>query len=182
MSLWARYKWANREYYLDDNDVSWLARALWGETGKNGSEEAMTAVAFCMMQRYLRWPGSENKWPFWYQFVRAFSQPVNPAWSDPNGAFARKYPRLCTPARMRRREKIQTCPWQDVPVNAKRIAGAFGAGYFLVSPCPDAVNFGAAGLVKRQKKTGINIGDNVFLGPEMDKGIRWIDGSLEIIL
>ena len=181
MSLWATYRWGDRSCALDDIDIMWLAKSLWGECGKGGEFEDMLAVACCMMQRYLRWKRANVEWGTFSSFVRAFSQPVNPIWVDPSPYRRRKYPKLCTPARLRRRRTICNAPWVDVPRAPKLVAMGFGCGMYA-SPVPDAVNFGAAALIKRQGRKGINLGGNVFIDPSQDKGIKWTKGSLEIII
>lgn len=181
MNMFAIYRWGDAQYKLDEVDVFWLAKSLWGECGKNASNEDMLAVSSCMMQRYLRWPKAQLRWPSFMSFVRAFSQPVNPLWSSPSVDRRAKYPRLCSATRLKRRRRIRDAAWVDVPQRAKKLALAFACGVFD-SPCPDAVNFGAEGLIRRQKKSGINIGGNVFIDESQDKGIKWLPGSLEIIV
>lgn len=178
MSLWAKYRVRDRVYCLNDTDVIWLARALWGECGSNAEPDEYMAVAFCMMQRYLRWPTRNPRWPTFWQMMRRFSQPINPIWIRPSEKRRKRYPEACSRKRLRRRKKISTRDWRMIPALPKRAALTFACG-FAASPVPFAVDFGADWLVKRQGKQGVNIGDNVFLDNSQTK-IKFKPGVIQV--
>ena len=168
----------SRQYQLTSCDVNWLARSMWGECGPKAKDKAYNAVAYCMLQRFMRWP-VWGKWDSFAQFVRAFSQPVNPKWSDPDGEFAAKWPKLFSEAHLKRRDIIQTRPWGLVPEPPKKAAVLFAVG-LADNPVPDAINFASRALIKRQGRTGITIGGNTFIDDTQDK-MRWRPGKVEIV-
>jgi hypothetical protein len=146
-----------------------LAKSLWGENGKEMTEEEAGAIAWSMMNRFLlvdyRW--QKAGWSF-ERFITEFSQPVNPDWLDPSGALCQRWPEHCTPAKISRRRTIQVASWktvQRVSPDGVKYAQAFQEGD-LPNPFPEPVyDFAAASVVVRQNRPGpgINIGGNVFI-------------------
>lgn len=158
-----------RSYALGTEDVIWLAKSLWGECDSR-SERECGAVAWTMLQRWMRWGNADVRasyWPTFKHFVRAFSEPVNPRKLDQG-----------EPAVRARRAKIQGASWAEIPASARNYAVAFAEGK-LPNPVPAAVDFAANWLVSKQGKTGLTIGGNTFLFPE-ESGQRWLPGSVGV--
>lgn len=178
--MFVKVKTKFKTYELTANDVLWLARALWGECGRKADDQAYWAVAYCMLQRFMRWDGPRSRWPDWASFIRAFSQPVNPKWSNPGSALCKRFPRLCSRLRIKRRRTISECPWERLPRPAKRAAMLFAIGE-ADNPVPDAVDFGSRGLIRRQGKTGVTIGGNTFID-ESATDTTWQPGPVDLKL
>ncbi len=170
---WATFHCSDRSYTLDDRDVLWLAKSLARETR---DELGRAACAYTMLQRFLRWTG--KRWESFYDLIRAFSQPVNPIWADPESAKCRQYPEACEESRIERRRITQAWKWDEIPQGARDVAVAFAAGH-LANPTPDAVDFASVGLVRRQGKTGTTIGGNTFLDAEQANG-PWRSGRVTV--
>jgi hypothetical protein len=63
---------------MTNEDISWMARSMWGEAGEDRKHCA--AVAWTEMNRYLLNPGRFGATTF-TSAIRGFSQPVNPKWA-----------------------------------------------------------------------------------------------------
>lgn len=147
----------SRTYTPDDRDVFWLAKSLYREST---SEAGRVAAAWCMMQRFLRWPG--GRWATWTDMMRAFSKPINPIWADPDSAKCQKFKADCTPELIALRQKIQGWQWEDIPWTARKVALEFSQGRWG-SPVPSAVDFASKTSVSNQGKIGVTIGGNTFI-------------------
>lgn len=155
------------EYTPSQNDLEWLAKSLYMESK---TREGRIACAYCMIQRFMRWPG--KRWNRWAEFLRAFSTPINPIWADPTTAKCMQYPENCTPSMVSRRKKIQEWTWLDIPTDVRNLTLEWASGQ-LNNHVPNAVNFSSEALVKRQGKTGVTIGGNTFLEPSQDSLSGW---------
>lgn len=169
-----------RSYILSDEDIEWLARALWGECGAVPTKKEAGAVAWTMFLRFFRWPGS--RWSSFQKLIRAFSQPVNPLWIDPDGGKCLTYPQYCTPTHIARRRKITYTPWLEVPFSCKNFAWMFAAG-FLDSPLSqDYVDFAST---PKAVKYGYPIDGNYFLTVQnlrdyYNDSTNWIPGEVGV--
>jgi hypothetical protein len=175
----AIYQHDDIAYEFTNQDIETLARALWGECGENAPYDHYAAVAWAMMQRWLRWPGGKGveRWPTFSQFMRAFSQPINPAWAR-GGAKAKANPEYATEAMLQRREKITNTPWQGIPGPPKLAAILFNNGQ-LANPVPDAIDFAAQSLVRKKGLEGETIGGNTFISARSDPW-KWSAGGVTV--
>ena len=165
----------SKKYTLTDMDILWLARSLWGEGGNPIGRREASAVAWCMMNRFLMWP--KGRWRTFTEFMRAFSQPINPLWTDPTSSKCIAHPEACTSDRIARRRRIQGAAWDDLPFSAKLYATGFAQGnLFQVLP-DDVVDFAACKVVRNQGKVGIDVGGNCFLRKH-ETDMNWLKGPV----
>jgi hypothetical protein len=126
----------DKTYRLTDNDLLWLARALVGEVGASGwsdrdKQRGGAAVIWALAQNFMLVIGAGNRRPRFSTFtniVRAYCQPVNPAWMDPNGAKCQSHPDACTPARLNRRRQISSMSWNSIPPEVRDLVTQFKQG------------------------------------------------------
>lgn len=115
-----------RNIHLDSKTALWVARMLIGEgwRGIKGS-----AVLWATINAYLLKPHRN----FDYQhYIRAFSQPINAGWL-PGGhqykqAKIKGWNKSITPAKIRRRRKIQSMNWDEMPEGVKKLVNKFSEG------------------------------------------------------
>lgn len=162
----AIYRGPTRGYELTDTDVLWLARGFVGEAGSVTREEA-GALFHCWMDRFLllNMVWLKNKWPF-YKFLQSHSQPINPLWTDPNGAKCTKYPKYCTDAHISRRKRIQSLTIKQLTdQGAYQFAKAAQQGDLQRAISEPTYDFAACSLTRKQGRPneGINLGGNCFL-------------------
>lgn len=163
----------SRKYTLTDGDILWLARALYGEAGDPISRRSASAIAWCLINRYLMWGSDFWEGKSFTEFMRAFSQPINPIWTDPNSSKCLGQPKDCTPERIARRRMIQGAAWEDLPYSAKLYATTFAQGdLFQVLP-NDIVDFSSCKRIER----GIDVGGNCFLS-KSETNASWKTGPV----
>jgi len=150
---------AIESHSLTTDDVLWLAKSLWGEA-QGASEDSMSAVAHCMIQRWMRWPNAAQRdqlFPTFARFVRAFSEPVNP----------RKLA-TGTMAQRERRARIQAATWGEIPKQARWVARRFAEGR-SPNPVPLAIDFAATGYLKSKKRPfDVDLEGNAYIFAESD--------------
>jgi hypothetical protein len=175
----AIYQFDDVQYQLTDEDVETLGRALWGECGDAAPTDHYAAVAWAMLQRWLRWPGGKGleHWPTFAAFMRAFSQPINPDWAR-GGKKAKAHPEYATEAMLQRREEITNTPWSQMPPTPRLAAELFAMGQ-LSNPVPEAVDFAAKALVKKKGLDGRTIGGNTFIAAADDPW-KWSPGRVTV--
>lgn len=157
-----------RGYSLMADDIEWLAKAFWGEC-QSGDETQCGAVAWTMIRRWLLWPGEPSKWMTFAEFMRAFSEPLQPRKLDQGSPEVRA-----------RRAKIQTAEWAEIPINARKHANAFAVGR-LPDPVPWAVDFASASWMdSRGASYQGKVGDNGFVDQE-HSGQRWLSGAVSVV-
>lgn len=169
----AAYKGPDKEFEIDDETYLWLCRMVVGEGGTQCSPAAMRTMFYALANRYLLHPG-RKKWASFLTMLRAFSQPINPAWYK-NGSKARAYiakygkTGACASARFRRREMISTMPLEKIPVEIRAEVQDFREGrlripseIFSVLDKPLLSNWGSYKGVERRYPGGINIDGNYF--------------------
>jgi len=161
-------------YILSDEDIIWLAKSLEGELRHDSTRKDAGAVAWTMFRRFYRWPGAyRSKWSSFKDLIRAFSQPVNPAWL-PGSEKCLQYPDSCTPAQLNKRVRIQSESWYEIPDICRTYALAF-ASNTLIDPLGESyVNFASTAYAK---SIGVNVGGNYFLTDAQDK-MSWSDRTL----
>lgn len=119
---------SDRQTVIDDEAALWAARMLIGEGGTKISQKKAAACLWALMNRWMLHPG-RRYWPTFLYMMRRFSQPINPRWQK-GGDLARKYAGTwhCTPARLRRRAKISSLTWAEIPEGIVEIVRDFQAG------------------------------------------------------
>jgi hypothetical protein len=146
-------------YTITSTDKLWLGRALVGETGGRARRD-LEAVTWALAQNFVLVIGAGNRRPRFSTFtdcIRAYSQPVNPRWIDPNGVKCRQHPGACTERHIARRRRISSMSWSSLPQATRQAVDDFVAGR-LDNPVPNMVDFAAYTFSGRE----INIGGNWF--------------------
>jgi len=117
-----------RQTIIDDEAALWAARMCVGEGGKRCSTKKAAAMLWAVMNRWML-HRARRYWPTYQYLMRRFSQPINPRWRK-GGDLARKYAgtKYCTPARLRRRAKISSLTWDEIPEQIVEAVKAFQAG------------------------------------------------------
>jgi hypothetical protein len=117
-------------YTLTDDDLLWLGRAIYGEAGTR--QRGGAAVAWAMAQNYMMTgPGGGPRFaalPTFTALLRAYCQPINPAWMDPNGPKCQRNPAACTERHLARRRSISGMSWESLPQSVRNIVQAFAEG------------------------------------------------------
>ena len=181
----AIYRGPTRGYTLTNDDVEWLARSLWKESG---STEGRIAAAWGMMHRFLlvrgKWFGSPQAgtkpWTF-RQFIRAFSQPVNPDWLEtgvkcsPGSQYYGTW--RCSPERLANRKAAQTTPYPQIPSEPRRIAEGFAEGK-IKDPFRHSGPVYDWAACSETGGRGISVGNNCFLRLDDLKPSAWERGAI----
>ncbi len=152
-------------YQLTPEDVLWAARAAVFEGGEPAD------VLWTLTQRFVL---LRSSYPTFTQFVRAFSQPINPIWAAdgtmcaPGGKYAGKPE--CSPERLARRARASTITWHELEQKAPStvvIVLAWANGH-LPNPLPRATNFAdqtvaASYLSENPTAKAIKTAGNVYI-------------------
>lgn len=113
---------------LDASDRLWAARAILGEGDERPSFEVMSAYLWAIMRRSLM---GSKRWRYRNMWL-AFAQPINPDWRE-DGKYCRvggKYHGTthCAPAKLARRKRIASTPWEDIPPTIREAVERFSSG------------------------------------------------------
>lgn len=138
-------KWSNDDrefqYIVTDQDRAWFARAIWRE----GTPRV--AVGYTLLQRFA---SLYPKYQTFAKFLRAYCQPINPAWYTTGFRHKRLLKSLrkkrdaqgiaAEIERARRRERYSTTPVAQIPENYRILADRIltGAPH---NPVPTAEHF-----------------------------------------
>ena len=112
-----------------------------------GNENDMAAVLWCMSSLFV--PAGQNaKYGLYFNtftsLLKAYSQPINPIWRRdgtrcrPGGPNHTR--NNCSENRLRRRDRISTIEWHQIPENVRIITLAWAYG-LLENPVPRAIEF-----------------------------------------
>jgi hypothetical protein len=126
---------------LTRDDVLWMARMLRGEAYGFGRRH-YAMVLYTVAQRLWYLPTYRTLTNY-TEFMRRFSQPINPRFTDPSSLYCRRYHRACTPAHIARRQKMQSMPWEQIPDELREMAILFAQGK-LENPVPLSIDFARA--------------------------------------
>lgn len=126
---------------LTQNDVLWMARMLRGEAYGFGRTHYAT-VLYTVAQRLWYLPAFREVDSF-TTFMRAFSQPINPRFTDVNSRNCDRYRAQCGEAFLARRNRIQNLQWEEIPAELRLIAIEFAQGR-LRNPAPLSIDFARA--------------------------------------
>ena len=145
-------------YRLTQEDKLWLGRAVYGESGSHS--QGIDAVIWALAQNFMLVKNGDGRRPRFATFthlIRAYSQPVNRDWADPNSEKCQRHPAACTQSRLDRRKRIQSMDWPDLPFAVRRKVAEFFSGN-LLNPVPGMVDFAAY----KFKGDKVNIAGNWF--------------------
>lgn len=111
------------EVELSQDDLLWLGRAYCGEHGFTDWQHCELFV-WTMLNRFLLHKANRH-WRSFKYMLRRFSQPVNPRWAR-GGDLALKNPKQATERHLRRREKISSLRWNQIPPEVRTVLKRFG--------------------------------------------------------
>jgi len=158
-----KYTGPRRELVIKNSDLIWMGRMVVGEGGYKVTEDGASAILWAMANRYLLHPKQEQ-WGSFVTLLRKFAQPINPKWdgvpdnqSGEDFCAGGKYEgtKHCSPSKIRRREKMRTLAWENIPLRVRRWVGEFQNGVLFP---PDDLsrirkarisNWGARSMEKR---------------------------------
>lgn len=150
-------------YHITDEDILWLARAIWGESGPRGGRPG-AAVAWAMAQYHalvLSRQGDRPKFSTLTNLLRAYCQPINPIWASMSGRGCQRRPDHCTERHLRRRRQITNASWEQIPAPVRELVMRFVQGD-VRNPVPGATDWAAYDWQRRSKVPLINISGNKF--------------------
>lgn len=138
-------EWQNGQvaikYTVTDEDRIWFARAIWRE----GPPRA--AVGHTLIQRFA---SIYPTYPTLTSFLRAYSQPINPAWFPTGARHKRSLDRLRRAGKTReaaaeieaarRRVEYSNTPWESIPEQYRQLSDNLLAGN-VSNPVPTAEHF-----------------------------------------
>lgn len=149
-----------RRWSFHDDDKIWMGRMILGECGEDaiGGDAVLWSVA----SRWVTKPVFQDK--TFTQVIRAFSQPVNPLWADPNSGRCLERPAACSDAAIRRRQAITNTSWAALPSNIRQLVQDFVGGRTR-NPISGYNNFAAAGSSSftNTELTPVTVGGNTFI-------------------
>lgn len=151
------------QYTPSDEDWLWLAVAC---SAESGDYRGQLAACWAMISRFAafeqRTPG---QFPTLTSLVRAFSQPVNPIWSDLDACTSDGRGccgHRCTQADVNRRLRIQARSWSWISENQPslyRMINLFKEGRPPENPIPGYTNFAACWATGNR---GLDVSGNCY--------------------
>jgi len=145
----------NISYTLTDDDLLWLARAIYGEAGTH--REGGIAVAWALAQNHLLIGSNPPRMGTFAALTRAYCQPINPVWQDVNSRQCQRNPSACAPERIQHRRNLSGMAWNSIPESVRNIVTSFATGA-LPNPIPGLTEWSA----NRYATARQNIGGNWF--------------------
>lgn len=143
------------QYYLTDDDLLWLARAVWGESGEHERDGA--AVAWAMAQNHALLVGrSRPRFSTFGALLRAYCQPINPRFATPTSSGCIERPSHCTERLLARRRMITNAPWSRIPQSVRDLVASFSRGT-LENPVPGMTDWAAMNWQSRSQVPLIRI-------------------------
>lgn len=125
---------------LSSEDLLWAARMLEGEGGDHA------ATLYTMLQRWL-FVVPREAYPTFASLLRAYSQPISPAWLAEGEKCRGRTDGPCHPTLTRRRAELQRKPWSEIDPEVQRVVLDFAAGK-LPNPVPGAVDFASESVAR----------------------------------
>jgi hypothetical protein len=150
-------------YELTDDDLLWLARAVWGEAGDR-NERGGAAVAWAMVQYHALVIGRNGQRPAFSTLtalLRSYCQPINPRWASMDASGCRERPGDCSVGALDRRRQITNASWSSIPSVPRGVVEQLAAGS-LANPVPGMVDWAARDWSRESQTPLINIGGNKF--------------------
>lgn len=176
----ATYTGGGKSVTINPETAVWLGRMLVGESGTGIGGKA---VLWTTMQRYFDSKGFTGSY---LDFIRAFSQPINPLWLPGGSKFeaAKKktgqvYKTATSDAAVARRRKIQSMDWTEIPIKIQQLVAKMMIGT-LDRPAKFGGkrhnNFASYSGVEKGRPGGVWIGGNYFFSDIPNKKIS-INGT-----
>lgn len=154
-------------YTLTTDDSLWLIRSIWGEVNRSDRnwetsevQQGAAAVMWSMANNYMTVGRKRTIFSTFGDFVQAYSQPINPAWVNPDGTKCQQRPDMCTPQMIAFRVALRSKPWSQFPAGAQALVTAFVQGT-LRNPIGTRTDFRAANTGYRTADS-INVAGNIF--------------------
>lgn len=113
---------------INDDTALWMARMCVGEGGLKCSVDKAAAMLWALMNRWMLWD-KRHVYPSYKSLMRAFSQPINPRWQR-GGDLAIKWEdtTFASPAKLKRRERICSYQWSEIPKRIRDAVSDFQSG------------------------------------------------------
>jgi len=154
-------------YTLTTDDSLWLIRSIWGEVNRSDRDwetsrvqQGAAAVMWAMANNYMTVGAKRTRFATFGDFVQAYSQPINPAWINPDATKCQQRPDMCTPQMISFRVALRSKPWAQFPEGARALVTAFVQGT-LRNPIGIRTDFRAANTGYRPADP-VNVADNIF--------------------
>lgn len=129
-------------YQLTSEDILWTARMAQFEGGTS-----VPSTLWTVTQRFIYTQNALKKAlghpPTFTEFLRAFSQPINPRWESMDAPKCKQYPERCTEAQLRRRLRARTIQWEELNSTIRATVLKW-SGARLSNPVPRSVDFADA--------------------------------------
>lgn len=164
------YRGHKKAYTLTSNDVLWLARGFYGETGIDGSRKELAAFFWTWLARLLLMKTSIKTLA---DEVMWHSKALSPMWRTPGEGKCVQYPDDCQPNHIAHRAKSRSLTQaQLTKMGLYGIALEAQAGMLRQPFDEPTYDFAACSLVERQGRpcTGYNINKACFLPYKCLKG------------
>lgn len=128
---WARLESPRRSYQLTSEDVLWTARSTQFEGGTNPA-----ATLWTHGQKFAAY----STRPTFTDFIRAYSQPINPRWDEPTDEMCIESPSRCSAAAIERRRRARMITWEEINPRIRDLTLRWATAR-LPNPVPRAVEF-----------------------------------------
>lgn len=136
------------------DDALWCARGLVGEAGEDAAESPEgDAVLSTWIRRFTMLTdarlrrGDSAPWQTLTDLVRAHSQPINPRWAA-GGDLAERHPDRATESHLRRRERMASLGWEEIPRGIRELVVRTLAGHARLG-APTSIDFASPTLLER---------------------------------
>lgn len=115
---------------ITDDVALWLMRMVVGEGGAKCSTRKTSALCWAIVNRWFLWPGARHYSNF-VDMMRAFSQPINPRWGRGGDLAIKAQEAYCHPGKLKRRERICSMQFKDIPKPIRENVELFAKGELL---------------------------------------------------
>jgi len=143
-------------YRFNQDDLTWLARAIHGEAGTNA--EGGAAVAWTALNNFMLVIGNAGRrprFPAFWECIRAYSSVLSPRWATLDAPGCREHPENCTQSQLRRRREITAMSWDRIPTAIRELVLRFSRGE-LKNPVGNAVDWASFGFDGAERRIAGN--------------------------
>ena len=154
-------------YTLTTDDSLWLIRSIYGEVNRSNQnwetsqvQQGASAVMWSMANNYMTVGAKRTTFSTFGDFVQAYSQPINPAWINPDSEKCQARPDMCTPDMIQFRRTLRAKQWSQFAPGAQALVTSFVQGT-LRNPIGIRTDFRASGTGYRPSDA-INVAGNIF--------------------
>jgi hypothetical protein len=149
-------------YQITQDDMVWMARAIWGEVNRDPAawaradvQKGAAAVLWAFANNYMTVGRKRQIFSTFGDFVQAYSQPINPRWDESSDTKCQQVPSMCTADRLAFRQALRAKGWNTFPVELQNVVTRFVQGT-LYNPIGRRTDFRAA-------NTGYQPGDRMIV-------------------